>query len=77
MTVVIHKFIKITAQKIKFFIKDFFTKCKQIRRNLFTEEILNGKFHFFCAVDHELIIKSFLIVGGMKIYGEQTFLLIF
>ena len=31
-----------TAQKIKFFIKDFFSKCEEI-----TEEILNGKVHFF------------------------------
>ena len=41
-----------TAQKIKFSIKDFFSKCDQIRRKLlvtFTEEILNGKLHFlFC-----------------------------
>ena len=40
-----------TAQKIKFSIKDFFSKCDRIRRNLvtFTEETLNGK-HCFCAV---------------------------
>ena len=40
-----------TAQKMKFSIKDFFSKCDQIRRIpadlvLFTEEILNGKRHF-------------------------------
>ena len=31
-----------------FSIKDFFSKCDQIRRKLvtFTEEILNGKNHF-------------------------------
>ena len=33
-----------TAQKMKFFIKDFFSKCDQNRS--FTGEILNGKFHF-------------------------------
>ena len=42
-----------TAQKMKFFIKDFFNKCDRIRSFLdldaFTEEILNGKLHF-CAV---------------------------
>ena len=44
-----------TAQKMKFFIKDFFSKCDQIRRKLdadlvtFTEEILNGKPHFLSS----------------------------
>ena len=40
-----------TAQKMKFSIKDFFSKCDQIRRKL-TEEILNGKLHFLCSVSH-------------------------
>ena len=43
-----------TAQKIKFSIKDFFSKYDQIRRTAdlvtFTEEILNGKIHFLCSV---------------------------
>ena len=30
-----------TAQKMKFSIKDFFSKCDQ--------EILNGKLHFLCS----------------------------
>ena len=38
-----------TAQKMKFFIKDFFKKCDQIRSFTFTEEILNGKLHFLCS----------------------------
>ena len=38
------------AQKMKFSIKDFFSKCDQIRRITFTEEILNGKLHFLCSV---------------------------
>ena len=35
---------------MKFSIKNFFSKCDQIRTDLvtFTEEILNGKLHFFC-----------------------------
>ena len=33
-----------TAQKMKFSIKDFFSKCDQIRRKL------NGKRHFLCSV---------------------------
>ena len=50
----------ITAQKMKFSIKDFFSKCDKIRRKLwisqfsadfitFTGEILNGKFHILCS----------------------------
>ena len=37
-----------TAQKMKFSIKDFFSKCEQETADFvtFTEEILNGKFHF-------------------------------
>ena len=49
--------IAITAQKVKFSIKDFFSKYEQIRRKqfsadlvTFTEEILNGKRHFLCSV---------------------------
>ena len=38
---------------MKFSIKDFFSKCDQIRGKLdlvtFTEEILNGKLHFLCS----------------------------
>ena len=39
------------AQKMKFSVKDFFSKCDQIRSFLkkFTEEILNGKLHFLCS----------------------------
>ena len=41
---------------MKFSIKDFLSKCDQIRRPvdlvIFTEEILNGKFHFLCSVDN-------------------------
>ena len=38
---------------MQFCIKDFFSKCDQIRRKLqvlvtFTEEILNAKLHFLC-----------------------------
>ena len=42
--------ISYTAQKMKFSIKDFFSKCDQIPADLvtFTEEILNGKLHFLC-----------------------------
>ena len=35
-----------TSQKMKFSIKNFFSKCG----STFSEEILNGKFHFLCSV---------------------------
>ena len=39
---------------MKFSIKDFFSKCDQIRRTAdtvtFTEEILNGKLHFWAVL---------------------------
>ena len=42
-----------TAQKMKFSIKDFFSKCDQILRTAhlvkFTEEILDGKLHFLSS----------------------------
>ena len=39
-----------SAQKMKFFIKDFFNKCYQTADLVtFTEEIFNGKLHF-CAM---------------------------
>ena len=46
-----------TAQKMKFFITDLFSKCDQIRTKLadlmkFTEEIPNENLHFLCAVIH-------------------------
>ena len=42
-----------TAQKMKFLIKDFFSKYDQIFSFPlvnFTEEILNGKLHLLCSV---------------------------
>ena len=35
-----------TAKKLKFTIKDFFSKCEEIT---FTEEVLNGKLQFLCS----------------------------
>ena len=48
-----------TAQKMKFSIKDFFSKCNRIHTAdlvVFTEEILNGKLHFLCRVQFFLCI---------------------
>ena len=43
-----------TAQKMKFSIKDFFSKCGRIQFPAdlvtLTKEILNGKLHFLCSV---------------------------
>ena len=36
------------AQKLRFSIKDFFSKRDQIRI-IFTEETFNGKLHFLCS----------------------------
>ena len=47
-----------TAQKMKFSIKDFFSKCDQIRRKtadliIFIEEISNAKLHFLCSCNSQ------------------------
>ena len=41
------KIVQITAQKMKFSVKDFFSKCDQILT--FTKEVLNGKLPFLCS----------------------------
>ena len=48
-----------TAQRMKFSIKDFFSKFDQIPSFLvtFTEEILNGKLHFLCS-EIRLILEA-------------------
>ena len=44
----------VTALKMKFSVKDFFSKCDQIFLTVdlvkFTEKILNRKLHFLCSV---------------------------
>ena len=54
---------KITAQKMKFSIKDFFSKCDQMRSPedlvTFTKEILNGKLHFLCSEYNRLLLNFF------------------
>ena len=62
-----------------FSIKDFFSKCDQIRRkttNLvtFTEEILDGKLHFLCSVNHVTIYRvKFLDIVNLKILPPICF----
>ena len=44
---------------MKFSIKDFFSKCGQIRSLHITKEILNGKLHFLCS---ELALSMVVIL---------------
>ena len=58
----------LTAQKMMFPIKDFFSKCDQIQFSAdlitFTEEILKGKLHFLCqTIDQCLLFETFGIVN--------------
>ena len=63
------KLIFITAQKIKFSIKDFFSKCDQPKPQLsadlviFTEETFNAKLHFLCSVYISLRVKHDKLEG--------------
>ena len=47
----------ITAQKMKFSIKNFFNKCHQICRKLLIWSHLLRKSFIFCAVDAEICIQ--------------------
>ena len=69
---------RILHQKMKFLIKDFFSKRDQIRRKLktFTEKILNGKLYFFLQQERKKEVnknnvnkKSF--IGKVK-SGKQA-----
>ena len=54
---------------MKFSIKDFSSKCDQIRRkleNTFTGEILNGKLHFLCSE------RSLWVAAISEILGNRT-----
>ena len=58
-------------KKMKFFIKDFFSKCEQIfPKDLvtFSLEILNGKLHFLCSVaaDIKLHFHEYRIINRAK-----------
>ena len=48
---------KITSQNIKFFIKDFFSKCNQFRGDL--QIFLNGQLHFLCSEYSKITLKYF------------------
>ena len=69
MALILGRFYKLHDTKMKFSIKDFFSKCDQETADLvtFTEEIVNGKLHF----GGDSIIMS--CPGGRWVY---TFLVI-
>ena len=57
-----NNYIFYAAQKIKFSVKNFVSKCHQIPQFpaeliTFTEEILNGILHFLCSVNVAPILK--------------------
>ena len=65
-----------TAQKMKFSIKDFFSKCNTksaVPANLatFNEEILNGKLHF-CAVLITPCIKRLQYLNGALVSWNRN-----
>ena len=61
----------ITAQKVKFSIKDFFSKCNQIRiflriwSNLLKKCLIEKKTSFFCRMD---IVESIKVLPSWKNY---------
>ena len=54
---------------MKFSIQDFFNKFDQICRKLFTEEILNGKLHFFAVHVLSAKIKK---ANHIKLYKNDS-----
>ena len=53
-----------TAQKLKFSVMNFFSRCKQGTAKLFTftEEILHGKLYIFCRVATIYIPAKLIII---------------
>ena len=64
-----------TAPKMKFFIKDFFSKYDQICRKLSgTAEILNGKLYSLSSRRTQTLLKSYFSMGVLlKIYSIFSF----
>ena len=48
------------TQKMKFPMKNFFSKCDQIRSFIFTEEIPHGKLHFL----YNALFLAWTIIWG-------------
>ena len=56
---------------MKLFIKDFFSKCDQIRRKLqiwshLLKEIFNGKLHFCTVMCYKLLSYFCWLIGKLK-----------
>ena len=73
-TVVGNHFQTYTAQKMKFFYKDFFSKCDQIRIvNLitFTEENLYENLHFLCTA---IVICDYFFIDCSEKNWQEKYL---
>ena len=70
-------FIYVTIQKMKFSIKDFFSKCDQICRKLrmatFTEENLNRKLHFLCSMFDRVLNLPLWCLRNLTFIGFNPF----
>ena len=64
-----------TAQKFKFSIMNFFSRCKQGTAKLFTftEEILHGKLYIFCRVATIYIPAKLIIIAKFLALGIYLF----
>ena len=58
--------VLITAQKMKFSVKDFFSKCDQIRS-------FNGKLHFLCSECCYLCAASYTAYDSDKYLSWRFF----
>ena len=61
-------------KKYFFSIKDFFSKCHQIRCFIFTEKILNGKLHFLCSGLLQTLARFMIIL--VAVISELQILLL-
>ena len=52
--------------KCFFSIKDFFSKCHQIRCFIFTDKILNGKLHFLCSGVSQTLARFMIILVAVN-----------
>ena len=51
-----------TTLKMKFFVKDFFSTCEQIRRKLFilTKDLVKRKIHFLCSLMPQQLLYNYI-----------------
>ena len=72
-----HTYFKNTAQKMKFFITDFFSKCDQIRRklriwsHLLKKSIMEN--FIFCTVElHAVLTKKKYLTGRNRAWKNEN-----